>query len=124
MSHIRSKNTAPEMAVRRLIHAMGYRYRLHQRKLPGQPDLVFPSRRKVIFVHGCFWHQHEGCKFARKPKSNQEFWIPKFNGIICRDKENQEKLLRAGWNFLIIWECKLKNTSALSKQINDFLISR
>lgn len=121
MSLIRSKDTGPEMAVRRVVHGMGYRYRLHRRDLPGHPDLVFPSRRKVIFVHGCFWHQHKGCKVARRPKSNKEYWLPKLRATKERDARNQRKLKTAGWNVMIVWECQIKDLKHLPKTIGEFL---
>src|SRR5437016_10732119 len=108
MSRIRSKDTKPELLVRRLIHTLGYRYRLHRRDLPGVPDLVFPSRRAVIFVHGCFWHRHKRCKGgARAPKSRLKYWKPKLEGNSVRDARNRKSLLRNGWRVLVIWECQL-----------------
>lgn len=121
MSLIRSKDTRPEMAVRRLVHGMGYRYRLHRRDLPGHPDLVFPSRKKVIFVNGCFWHQHKGCKVARKPKSNKEYWLPKLRATKERDARNQRRLKAAGWNVMIVWECQIRDLKRLQKIIGEFL---
>ncbi|WP_259397709.1 very short patch repair endonuclease, partial [Burkholderia cepacia] len=105
MRRIRSKDTAPEMAVRRLTHGLGYRYRLHRKDIPGKPDLVFPARRKVIFIHGCFWHQHPGCREGRPPKSNAAYWLPKLERNQQRDKAALEKLAALGWNALVIWEC-------------------
>lgn len=123
MSRIRGKNTRPEMRVRRLIHRMGYRYRLHRRDLPGKPDLVFITRRKVIFVHGCFWHRHPDptCKLARLPKSRNDFWLPKLEGNRARDIRNQEELQARGWDVLVIWECELHDEEALSNKIQAFL---
>lgn len=121
MSRVRNKNTKPEMVVRRLVHGMGYRYRLHRRDLPGSPDLVFPSRRKVIFVHGCFWHRHEGCSLARLPKSRLEFWVPKLEGNKTRDQNNQAKLQDLGWSFLTIWECQVADAEAVGARVRDFL---
>ena len=99
MSNIRAKGMKPEMAVRRMVHAMGYRYRLHRRDLPGKPDLAFPARRKVIFVHGCFWHQHgdTACRIARRPKSNQDYWLPKLERTVARDSEHLVQLAELGW---------------------------
>ncbi len=110
MSGIRSKGMKPEMTVRRLLHSMGYRYRLHRRDLPGKPDLVFPGRRKVIFVHGCFWHQHAdpSCKIVRRPKSNREYWLPKLEQNVIRDAENRARLEELGWQVLVIWECEVR----------------
>lgn len=123
MARIKGKDTAPEMTVRRMVHAMGRRYRLHQRDLPGKPDLVFPGSRKVIFVHGCYWHRHpdSACKLARLPKSRLEFWLPKLEGNRARDLENQEKLKYLGWDILVIWECDLKNEASLKQKIHEFL---
>lgn len=108
MSRVRAKNTKPEMIVRRIVHGMGYRYRLHDRRLPGTPDLVFHGRGKVIFVHGCFWHRHPDptCKLARMPKSRQEFWGPKLEGNRERDARTQEALEREGWRSMVVWECE------------------
>jgi len=123
MSLIKNKDTKPEMVVRRLIHGMGYRYRLHDPKLPGKPDLVFPSRRKVIFVHGCFWHRHEGCHLARLPKSKLDFWYPKLEENKKRDAKQKRELSQLGWDCMIIWECELRNIDALTERIRAFLQS-
>ena len=108
MSAIKSKNTKPEIAVRRLLHSMGYRFRLHSKDLPGSPDIVLPKYKTVIFVHGCFWHRHENCKYASTPKTRQEFWNKKFKENINRDNLNQANLSLKGWKIIIIWECQLK----------------
>lgn len=121
MSRIRGKDTKPEMRVRRLIHGMGYRYRLHSRKLPGRPDLVFASRGKVIFVHGCFWHMHASCKNNRPPKSRRDFWLPKLRENRKRDKTNQRELEKQGWGILVIWECETKDLDALTERVRNFL---
>lgn len=123
MRLIRNKDTKPEMIVRRLIYGMGYRYRLHRRDLPGCPDLVFPRYRKVLFVHGCFWHRHPDplCKLARLPKSNLNFWLPKLERNRSRDERNQEALLALGWEFMIVWECELKDINKLENRIQMFL---
>jgi DNA mismatch endonuclease (patch repair protein) len=122
MGLVRSTGTKPEMIVRRLVHSLGYRYRLHDKTLPGKPDLVFKSRRKVIFVHGCFWHRHgEGCTLTRLPKSRLDFWRNKLEGNRRRDLEKQETLRSLGWDFLILWECGLKDQNALSGRIREFL---
>lgn len=125
MSRIRSADTKPEMVVRRLIHGLGYRYRLHRKDLPGTPDLVFPSKRKVIFVHGCFWHMHEDpqCPLARLPKSKLDFWLPKLEGNKKRDSIAQEKLRALGWDVLTIWECQLRDLDTLKLKIIKFLNS-
>ena len=106
MRAIRSKGMKPELAVRRLVHAMGYRYRLHRHELPGRPDMVFPGRRKVIFVHGCFWHQHPDCKLAHRPRSNLEYWGPKLHRNQERDSEHRARLAELGWDVLVIWEVR------------------
>jgi DNA mismatch endonuclease (patch repair protein) len=123
MRRIRSKDMLPEIKVRRLIHRMGYRYRLHVPTLPGKPDLVFPSRQKVILVHGCFWHQHRSsrCKIARMPKSNLDYWKPKLEKNQVRDANNRAKLRRQGWSIMVIWECQTDNLEKLSKRIERFL---
>lgn len=123
MRRVRAAHTKPEMIVRRLVHALGYRYRLHARDLPGRPDLVFRSRRKVIFVHGCFWHRHPdpACALARLPKSRQEFWGPKLEGNRARDEATVERLVGAGWDVLTIWECQLRDRDSLSSRVREFL---
>lgn len=123
MSNIRAKGMKPEMIVRRLTHAMGFRYQLHRKDLPGKPDLVFPSRRKVIFVHGCFWHQHDdpSCKIARVPQSNREYWLPKLQRNAERDTESQAQLYAMGWDTLIIWECKVRAGDPIEERIRNFL---
>lgn len=119
MSLIRSTDTKPEQAVRRMIHGMGYRYRLHQKSLPGCPDLVFASKSKVIFVHGCFWHLHKNC--GRLPKSRQDYWKPKLEHNAERDQQVRRKLRRLGWRSLVIWECELHNEEKLARRIQRFL---
>ena len=109
MSAIKSKNTKPEIAVRKLLHSMGYRFRLHRKDLPGSPDIVLPKYKTVIFVHGCFWHRHKNCKYASTPKTRQEFWEAKFRENINRDKLNQENLSSKGWKIIVVWECEIKD---------------
>jgi len=121
MSRIRAKDTKPELVVRRLIHSLGYRYRLHKRDLPGWPDVVFSSRHAVIFVHGCFWHRHNCDAGARSPKSRLTYWLPKLNGNKKRDKRNRSNLTRSGWRVLVIWECELANEKNLEAQVRKFL---
>lgn len=123
MSHIRAKGMVPEMVVRRLVHGMGYRYRLHCKDLPGKPDLVFSSRHKVLFVHGCFWHQHDdpACKIARVPRSNRDYWIPKLARNKARDAQHQAMLREMGWDVLVIWECQLKDIEKLTRRLRKFL---
>ncbi|MWV47129.1 DNA mismatch endonuclease Vsr [Paenibacillus sp. HJL G12] len=108
MSKIKSKNTAPEMIVRRYLHNKGFRYRLHDKKLPGKPDLILPKYKAVIFIHGCFWHGHEGCKYFRIPKSNTDYWVKKIDGNLLRDQEKQQLLRDMGWKVSVVWECELK----------------
>lgn len=123
MSLVCSKDTRPELTVRRMVHQLGFRYRLHGKGLPGKPDLVFASRRKAIFVHGCLWHRHakQGCPLARLPKSRLEFWLPKLEQNRMRDKQKQAELRRLGWRVLVIWECELRGVDKLQSQIIDFL---
>ena len=123
MARVRSKDTRPEMRIRKLAFALGYRYRLHDRKLPGCPDLVFGPRRKVIFVHGCFWHRHQGCKQCYTPKSNVDFWLAKFTGNIVRDQKNMEVLRKAGWRVVVVWECELGAPEKLQKRLWKLLES-
>ena len=121
MSRIRGKNTGPERMVRTLVHSMGYRYRLHEAGLPGKPDLVFASRRKVIFVHGCFWHLHQNCRHYRMPKARKKFWLAKLEGNRARDRRNREELKRLGWSYLILWECQLKGLEKAKIKLSSFL---
>ncbi|MDO8926797.1 MAG: very short patch repair endonuclease [Sideroxyarcus sp.] len=120
MKRIRGKDTTPELVVRKLIHSMGYRYRLNVRGLPGRPDIVFANRKKVIFIHGCFWHRH-GCKKGKPPKSNLEYWLPKLKDNQTRDVRNQRHLASLGWKTLVIWQCETKDTNGLKKIIAKFL---
>lgn len=121
MRRIRKKDTKPEMVVRRLAHRMGYRYRLHRRDLPGTPDLVFPRLRKAIFVHGCFWHQHDCPLGAKKPSANPGYWLPKLARNVERDAETRAKLAAMGWEVLIIWECETRSPARLPSLIESFL---
>ncbi len=121
MRQIRSKDTGPELEVRRLVHKMGYWYRLYQKGLPGRPDMVFPSRKKVIFIHGCFWHGHLCKAGLNKPRSNKEYWEPKLKRNIIRDQENRSKLKEKGWDVLEIWECQVKDRDHLSILVQNFL---
>ena len=109
MSRIRSTNTKPEVALRKALHRLGFRFRLHGRRLPGKPDIVLPRYRTAIFVHGCFWHRHEGCKIATTPKSNTEFWVDKFNRNTDRDAIKRAQLEADGWRVIVVWECELKS---------------
>lgn len=123
MSKIRGRDTRPEMAVRRIVHRLKYRYRLHARDLPGCPDLVFRRRKIAIFVHGCFWHRHPdpSCKLSRLPKSREEFWTHKLEGNRRRDLENQQRLTSLGWKVIIIWECQTRDATALESVIDRLL---
>jgi DNA mismatch endonuclease (patch repair protein) len=121
MRRIRKTDTKPELVVRRLVHGMGYRYRLYRRDLPGTPDLVFPGLRKVIFVHGCFWHQHD-CRLGRKqPTANPEYWLPKLARNVVRDDWAQAQLATLGWQVLAVWECQTRDVGGLSASIKAFL---
>ena len=122
MSLVRGKDTGPEMVVRKLVHSMGFRYRLHVHELPSAPDRVFPRLKKIVFVHGCFWHRHRNCSLARLPKSRLEFWVPKLNGNQTRDLENTRLLRKDGWKVKIIWECQTNNPIHLRKSLESFLI--
>lgn len=108
MSRVRSKDTKPELAVRSLLHAMGYRFRVHRTELPGKPDIVLPKYRTVVFVHGCFWHQHPDCRKATLPKRNAEFWREKLEGNAERDRRTYERLRELGWHVLVVWECEVQ----------------
>jgi DNA mismatch endonuclease (patch repair protein) len=121
MRKIRSKDTRPEFIVRRLLHRLGYRYRLHRGDLPGKPDLVFGSRRKVIQVHGCFWHQHDGCRHSHIPKSRLDYWVPKLARTVERDRSSLGALEAAGWCVMIVWECEVRDGAKLEKTLTRFL---
>jgi DNA mismatch endonuclease (patch repair protein) len=122
MSRVRSRDTVPEITVRQLVHSLGYRYRLHDSTLPGKPDLVFRSRRKVIFIHGCFWHRHsDRCPLTRLPKSRLHFWTTKLEENHKRDEKNRRRLLAAGWRSLVVWECQLNRPDILTRRITRFL---
>jgi len=121
MALVQGANTKPELLVRRLIHGMGYRYRLHAKELPGRPDIVFRKRRKAIFVNGCFWHRHQNCRLARLPKTRSDFWLPKLDGNRQRDAKNIAALKAAGWMVLVIWECELDDRQSLVERLKGFL---
>lgn len=121
MKAVKSRDTKPEMVVRRLVHRAGYRYRLHRPDLPGKPDLTFPRLKKIIFVHGCFWHKHDCKRGAREPKENAEYWRRKVGRNKERDARQQEELRTMGWDVLVIWECQLKNRETLGQRITKFL---
>ncbi|KQU01844.1 endonuclease [Methylobacterium sp. Leaf469] len=123
MASVRSANTKPERIVRSVLHAMGYRYRLHRRDLPGRPDIVFPSRRKVIDVRGCFWHRHPdpACRNAVLPRTRTEFWSQKLGANVARDERNVRRLVELGWDTLVLWECQLSDPPALEERLVGFL---
>jgi DNA mismatch endonuclease (patch repair protein) len=121
MSAVGQRDTKPKMIVRRLLYSMNYRYRLHQRHLPGRPDIVFSSRRKAIFVHGCFWHRHPGCLKATSPKTRADFWSEKFDRNVERDQNVEQRLADLGWNSLVVWECETRTPDALSLNLRAFL---
>ena len=121
MSHNKSKDTLPEIIVRQLIYSLGYRYRLHQKDLPGCPDIVFSARKKVIFVNGCYWHRHTCKKGRSKPETHKDFWQTKFFRTKQRDKETRKKLRELDWQILTIWECQIKNVEKLKKMVTEFL---
>ncbi len=121
MRAVKSKDTTPEMTVRRMIHAMGYRYRLHVDTLPGKPDMVFPCRRRIVMVHGCFWHQHRCRRGRRIPKSNREYWEKKLARNVARDRRQRAELRKLGWRVLVIWECQLKrDLDAVEQRVRKF----
>lgn len=120
----KSKDTKPELIVRQLLRQAGYGYRLHRKDLPGRPDIAFVGRRKAIFVHGCFWHQHEGCKRASKPKSRMDYWQPKLARNQLRDHANRSALIERGWSVLVVWECETKHPAALAERLQAFLETR
>ena len=120
MARIRRGDTLPEMTVRRLLHRLGYRYVVHYRGLPGSPDVAFPRRRKVIFVHGCFWHQH-ACRRGTRPTSNRDFWNRKLDRNVVRDQQNRYQLEQDDWSILIIWECEVEDTDRLTQRLIEFL---
>jgi len=121
MAKVRGKNTKPEMRVRSLLHALGYRFRLHRKDLPGKPDIVLPGRRIVLLVHGCFWHRHPGCSRSSVPAENAAFWEAKFKTNVERDRRNVEDLEKAGWRVAVVWECQTKDLAALSDRLRGLL---
>jgi DNA mismatch endonuclease (patch repair protein) len=122
MRRIRKVDTKPEIVVRRIAHALGLRFRLHRRNLPGTPDIVFPRHRKVVQVHGCFWHQHEGCRLARQPKSRLDYWLPKLERNVARDQAAAEQLAILGWEALTIWECETREPETVRQRLASFLL--
>ncbi|MEQ8399702.1 MAG: DNA mismatch endonuclease Vsr [Roseitalea porphyridii] len=121
MAKVRSKDSKPELAVRKAAHALGFRFRLHRRDLPGSPDIVFPRLRKVVFVHGCFWHRHDGCSRKTMPRTREEFWTKKFQANIARDRRNLQDLEALGWDCKVIWECEAQDRGRLKAMLLSFL---
>lgn len=121
MSRVGGKNSKPELAVRSVLHQLGYRFRLHRADLPGKPDITLPKHRKIIFVHGCFWHGHQDCSRSKRPTTNESFWRDKLDKNIARDRANIRVLQQAGWNVLIVWGCETKDTRMLRSKLLSFL---
>ncbi len=121
MGRVKGRDTRPEMLVRSLVHRMGFRFRVHRRDLPGNPDIVLPRHKKVIFIHGCFWHGHPGCPRSKRPTTNQAFWDRKLDGNVERDKRFQEQLVRMGWKVLVIWQCEMRVLDPLTMKVERFL---
>lgn len=121
MARVRGKDTTPELNVRQVAHRLGYRFRLHRKDLPGRPDLVFPSRRAVVFVHGCFWHRHPGCRLMSTPKTRTQFWTDKFDRNVRRDAAAVEQLEVTGWRVLVVWECETRDREGLADKLRSFL---
>lgn len=121
MSRIRGRDTKPELVVRRTAHRMGFRFRLYRKDLPGTPDLIFPKHRLAVFVHGCYWHRHSGCRFAYSPKSRVEFWTKKFEQNVERDSRNQTALRDLGWRVLVIWECETRDYIIVEDRLRECL---
>lgn len=124
MAKVKGRDTAPELIVRSLLHRMGYRFRVHRKDLPGSPDIVLPKYSKAIFVHGCFWHGHKGCKKAARPTTRVEFWNNKIDGNIQRDIRVRKKLESSGWKVLVVWECKTKQPKQLIRMLERFLVEQ
>jgi DNA mismatch endonuclease (patch repair protein) len=121
MSRVKGRDTKPEILVRSLVHRMGFRFRLHRRDLPGKPDIVLPRHKKVIFVHGCFWHGHKQCSRSKRPTTNERFWNKKLDGNIERDKRFRRKLHRMGWKVVVVWQCETRNPEKLLQKLERFL---
>jgi DNA mismatch endonuclease (patch repair protein) len=121
MAKVKGRDTKPELVVRKLCHSLGFRFRLHRRDLPGSPDIVFPARKAVIFVHGCFWHRHEGCRHTTTPRTRAMFWQAKFDATVARDERNQQQLQARGWRTLVVWECETHDATVLAERVTTFL---
>ncbi len=121
MSRVKNRDTRPEMLVRSVVHRLGFRFRLHDRDLPGHPDIILPRHRKIIFVHGCFWHSHPQCPRAKRPDDNRDFWEQKLSRNVERDASNQKKLSEIGWDVLVVWECETKDAARLLRKLESFL---
>ncbi|MHC2018695.1 very short patch repair endonuclease [Methylobacterium sp. CM6247] len=121
MKKVRQRDTKPEIVVRRVAHALGFRFRLHRRDLPGSPDLVLPRHKVAVFVHGCFWHRHPGCRSASTPKANAEFWSDKFDRNVERDARKERELRALGWRVLIIWECDTRDAARVAERLSEFI---
>jgi DNA mismatch endonuclease (patch repair protein) len=121
MAGVKGRDTAPELLARRVLHGMGYRFRIHVAGLPGRPDIVLPRHRKIVQVHGCFWHGHQGCPRSKRPATNREFWDSKLSANVRRDQRNLRKLRNLGWNVMIVWECRTKNLQSLEARLRRFM---
>lgn len=121
MSGIKGRDTVPEVVVRRVAHRMGFRFRLYRKDLPGRPDLVFPRYRAVVFVHGCFWHRHEGCRYAYTPRTRVRFWMGKFSDNVARDRRTAQALVTLGWRIMVIWECETRNEAVVRERLREYL---
>jgi DNA mismatch endonuclease, patch repair protein len=121
MASVKQKHTKPELIVRSYLHNLGFRFRVQRKDLPGSPDIILPKHRTVIFVHGCFWHQHQGCTKARRPTSNQDYWDNKLSGNVQRDKKKTAALRKLGWNVITVWECETKDLSKLQKRLRTII---
>ncbi|WP_409283078.1 very short patch repair endonuclease [Pseudomonas putida] len=122
MRLIKREHTQPELVVRRLLHSMGLRFRLHSKSLPGSPDVVLTKRRTVVFVHGCYWHRHPGCRYASTPKTRQDFWLPKFASNVERDNRKAEQLRELGWRVVVVWECETKDVMSLDARLRKVFL--
>lgn len=118
MRAVKRSNTKPEVTVRKILHSLGYRFRLHRRDLPGSPDIVMPKYRTVIFVHGCFWHRHAHCRYTTTPKTRQDYWLPKFSANVERDARKEAQLLEQGWEVMVVWECETKQELLLADRLS------